>query len=279
VTSDGQVDDLDGPGFVPGAGGAGKATALLSTTAATALTIGQAVGDAVYFAGGGAGMANYHNPQESGEVGEVASLLTARILVGFHGVGGGGGGGAANAGAANTGGGGRGGAAGGSGVVLVRYTRVAQAPFALTPASVTEDAPVTLELTGGSGSGDVTITLDPDGPCTLSGMTLAATGSTGTCTVTVSKGGDASYLLQSTTYTITVGDVITDQGSSLGLDPGPQDQVGVTISPLAPTVVRAGEGPAGEVAVAWSRLLLLVGLLAGVGIGIPFRRRRQAATC
>jgi hypothetical protein len=53
--------------------------------------------------------------------------------------------------------------------------------------------------------------------------------------------------------------------------------VGVTVGPLAPTSVQAGEGPAGEVAVAWSRLLLLVGLLAGVGIGLPFRRRRQAA--
>jgi len=53
--------------------------------------------------------------------------------------------------------------------------------------------------------------------------------------------------------------------------------VGVTVGPLAPTTVRAGEGPAGDVAVAWSRMLLLVGLLAGAGIS--FRRRRQAAAC
>jgi len=226
VASNGQVITLVGPGFVPGAGGAGRASTLLSSATATALTIGQAVDGAVYFAGGGAGTANYHSPREVGEAaGDVPALLTERTLVGFHGVGGGGGGGAENPGRANTGGGGRGGAVGGSGVVLVRYSRVAQTSFTLAPTSVTEDAPVTLDLTGGSGSGDVTITLDPDGPCTLTGTTLSATGTTGSCTVTVTKTGDASYLPQTTTFTIAVGDVIVDEGPSPVPDPGPQGRL------------------------------------------------------
>jgi ABC-type glycerol-3-phosphate transport system substrate-binding protein len=43
VASNGQVITLVGPGFVPGAGGAGRASTLLSSATATSLAIGQAL--------------------------------------------------------------------------------------------------------------------------------------------------------------------------------------------------------------------------------------------
>jgi len=104
-----------------GIGGAGAAVAWISTSAQAALSVGQASGGSVYFAGGGGGA--------------TAAVGTG----GSGGVGGGGRGGTYNtvlatAGTANTGGGGGGGGyesnnnakqggAGGSGVVVVRYAR------------------------------------------------------------------------------------------------------------------------------------------------------------
>jgi hypothetical protein len=55
--------------------------------------------------------------------------------------------------------------------------------------------------------------------------------------------------------------------------------VGVTVgSLLLPTSVRAGEGPVGEVTLAWGRLFLLLGLLGGVGAARTSRRERQVVT-
>jgi hypothetical protein len=201
IAADGQVITLTGPGLVPGAGGAGRASGLVSAAIATTLAVGEVAGEDVYFAGGGAGRANYHDPAEPGEVGNVNLLLTVKILGGAGGVGGGG---RATA-MPNTGGGGRADAAGASGVVLVRYTRVAQAPFVVTPTSTPGVEPVSLEVSGGSGSGSQLLTLDPDAPCTLSGTTLAPTGGPGSCIVTVSRGGDASYLEREDTFVVTFG--------------------------------------------------------------------------
>jgi len=210
IASDGQVITLTGPGFVPGAGGAGRSSGLLSTAVATTLAIGESSVGAVYFAGGGGGFANYHNPAETGEPSDVASLLTAKNLGGAPGVGGGGRG----AGLANTGGGGRGGGAGGSGVVLVRYTRAAQAPLDITPRSATFGTPVTLDPTGGSGSGDVTIAMvDTDEPCTLSGTILTPTSETGTCAIAITRAGDASYVERTDIVDVSLG-VVDPDGSS-----------------------------------------------------------------
>ena len=119
-----------------GNGGAGAASSWLTTSAATALGVGEVSGSDVYFAGGGAGS------------GEEAVTYT----LGVGGVGGGGDGrlladGSGEDGAASTGGGGAGtsydegtlaGGAGGSGVVVLRYART-------VPATLTYD------LQGGTG--------------------------------------------------------------------------------------------------------------------------------
>jgi hypothetical protein len=54
--------------------------------------------------------------------------------------------------------------------------------------------------------------------------------------------------------------------------------VGVTVGSLLPTSVRAGEGPVGEVTLAWGRLFLLLGLLGGVGAAMTSRRERGVVT-
>jgi hypothetical protein len=274
ITANGSVITLTGPGLVPGAGGAGRATTLLSTTLATTFAVGEVADGAVHFAGGGAGWANYHNPRETGEaVGDVASLLVVRDLVGHRGVGGGGGGGATAAGGANTGGGGRGGAAGGSGVVLVRYTRVAQAPLALGPSTLEPEGSVDLTVTGGSGSGEVTVELlDTDGACTLDGTTLTATDTTGTCTVTVTRAADASHVARTDTFVLTIG---TAPVEVPGGDPGdgPAEEAGeaavadptedVDVRPV-PVRVNTGGGPVPLMPPSTALLLALLAALLAV---------------
>ncbi len=92
-------------GFVPGAGGKGKASTLLSATSANTLGIGQVNGTNENFAGGGGGRANY----DAGGIN--FDQLSPRGLGGFPGLGSVG---------ANTGGGGTS-APGEDGVVLIRY--------------------------------------------------------------------------------------------------------------------------------------------------------------
>lgn len=99
-------------GFVPGAGGVGRAASFLSPASARALGIGEVSGAEVYFAGGGAGSANYDSAQLD------LSQLTARGLRGFPGLG---------STEANTGGGGSSGA-GQDGVVLIRYSTIEALP-------------------------------------------------------------------------------------------------------------------------------------------------------
>ncbi|WP_171047140.1 T9SS type A sorting domain-containing protein [Mesohalobacter halotolerans] len=109
ISSDGSVITLTSAngtaGFVPGAGGKGKASTLLSATSANELGIGQVDGTEVYFAGGGGARANYNSS------GLNLNQLTKRDLVGSPGLGSVG---------ANTGGGGTS-APGKDGVVLIRY--------------------------------------------------------------------------------------------------------------------------------------------------------------
>jgi len=71
---------------------------------------------------------------------------------------------------------------------------VAQASLTATAASITlaPSATTTLGNTGGSGSGAVTYSV-VTGSCTVSGTTLTAPATGGTCTVTASKAADASY--------------------------------------------------------------------------------------
>lgn len=218
IASNGDVVDVVGPGFVPGAGGAGVASTLLSPALAVTLAVGHVADGAVHFAGGGAGRANYHSP------GLNLDLLTIKALIGAGGLGGGGGLTGA-AGGANTGGGGAGTAAGGSGVVLVRYTRAEQAPLALDPSGLTIDEPVTLVPSGGSGTGDLSVvSVAAEDPCTLSGTTLTATEATGTCTVTVTRAADVSYVTRTDTFELLIGDPpIEDPGDPEDPGDGPQD--------------------------------------------------------
>jgi hypothetical protein len=236
IASNGDVVTVDGPGFVPGAGGAGVASTLLSPALAVTLAVGHVADGAVHFAGGGAGRANYDS------VNLNLALLTRKDLIGAGGLGGGGGSSGA-AGRANTGGGGAGTAAGGSGVVLVRYTRAEQAPLALDPSGLTIDEPVTLVPSGGSGTGDLSVvSVAAEDPCTLSGTTLTATAASGTCTVTVTRAADVSYVARTDTFELLIGDPpIEDPEDPEDPGDGPGDGSGPGLAlRCAPEPVVAG---------------------------------------
>jgi hypothetical protein len=79
---------------------------------------------------------------------------------------------------------------------------VAQAPLTLTSTKGTAGTALTLTSSGGSGSGAVTYSVTSTGTaeCSISGTTLNAK-SAGTCSVSVSKAADATYLAASSAAT------------------------------------------------------------------------------
>lgn len=137
-----------GTRFAPGAGGAGKAPTFLTSTAAASLGVGQSSGGSVYFAGGGGGKGNFdYNPVWSGATGGMNYQL-------------GGGAGLGGGSTANTGGGGNASGNGGSGVIVIRYSLVADPPGGSVGDDRDESAPsppvagppaIGLELSGGHG--------------------------------------------------------------------------------------------------------------------------------
>lgn len=130
---------------IPGVGGAGQATSLLESTAATELAIGEVVGQDVYFAGGGGGRSNFDAATTEPKVWDYSpSEFINYSLNGIGGTGGGGGIGEgrvingapvspANAGFANTGGGGKATGAGGTGIVVIRYLIPGSVPPPVDP--------------------------------------------------------------------------------------------------------------------------------------------------
>jgi hypothetical protein len=129
----GKSGDAFNTSFRPGDGGAGNQTSLMTADTATALGVGEVSGSSVFFAGGGAGFANFDAATTEPKDWDFDNgIFLNYSLAGSGGLGGGGGVGdgrsvngsigSSNAGFENTGGGGRGaGHAGGSGVVVIRY--------------------------------------------------------------------------------------------------------------------------------------------------------------
>ncbi|MGA0971315.1 MAG: hypothetical protein ACO3U0_08510, partial [Ilumatobacteraceae bacterium] len=82
---------------------------------------------------------------------------------------------------------------------LASQTLVATA----TPSSVQNGSSATVTVTGHEDSGSLTYSLRTGDPCTIDGNVVTVTADSGTCRVTVSAPGDASYNAASTTVTIT----------------------------------------------------------------------------
>lgn len=92
----------------------------------------------------------------------------------------------------------------------LRVAKRNQAPLVLTTTTGVRLVPLTLETSGGLGTGAVTFTLANAGTagCSVSGTTLTATNA-GTCTVAATKAGDANHLaitMSATTVTILLTD-------------------------------------------------------------------------
>jgi uncharacterized protein YhjY with autotransporter beta-barrel domain len=82
---------------------------------------------------------------------------------------------------------------------------LSQASFTVSASSTSlfTSRTATLSTAGGSGTGSVTYVVTT-GSCAISGTTLTASSSAGSCVVTATKAGDATYSAASATVTITV---------------------------------------------------------------------------
>lgn len=90
--------------------------------------------------------------------------------------------------------------------VDISVTKAAQAAFGVNanPAALSYGGRATLSSSGGSGAGDVAYAITAgNASCSLNGTELTAIG-VGTCTVTATKAGDASYLPISSTVDVVV---------------------------------------------------------------------------
>lgn len=88
---------------------------------------------------------------------------------------------------------------------VTREALLGQASFTVSASSTSlvTSGTATLSTSGGSGTGTVTYTVTT-GSCVISGATLTASSSVGSCVVTATKAGDATYSAISATVTITV---------------------------------------------------------------------------
>jgi Autotransporter beta-domain len=74
-----------------------------------------------------------------------------------------------------------------------------------SPTSITPSSTSTLSTSGGSGTGAVTYAVTTGGSsCTLSGNTVTATSTTGTCRITATKAADSTYSASTATVDVTV---------------------------------------------------------------------------
>lgn len=79
------------------------------------------------------------------------------------------------------------------------------------PSTMLPGAQALLQVTGGSGLGE--ITLAASGDCSLSGFTLIASSSGSSCTITATKATDATYLPATASLSFTIATVPTGGGS------------------------------------------------------------------
>jgi hypothetical protein len=105
----------------------------------------------------------------------------------------------------------------------VWVTKLSQLPLAMTaPASLVAGASGTVSVTGGSGTGLVSVTASGD--CSVSGTTVTANSSGTSCTVSATKASDDQYEAANTSQTISISAASTggSGGSSGGgVTPGP----------------------------------------------------------
>ena len=89
--------------------------------------------------------------------------------------------------------------------LVLATTTAPQVPLSLTTTTATVGVPLVLGVSGGSGTGAVTLSVanGTASGCTLNSGALSAT-SPGTCVVTVAKAGDAKYQATSATVSVTV---------------------------------------------------------------------------
>lgn len=80
-----------------------------------------------------------------------------------------------------------------SAVIVVAKSDQAPLVVAATPSTVIYGNTSTLSTTGGSGTGAVTYSSGVSTGCSLAGDVLSVTNASGTCTVTATKAGDATY--------------------------------------------------------------------------------------
>jgi len=114
------------------------------------------------------------------------------------------------------------------------YVGTAQAALAVTSVTGTVGTPLTLTTSGGSGTGAVTYTVSSGtaSGCAISGSALSAT-SAGTCSVTATKAGDATYVPASsaaTNVTFNVGNGVAQTYSKRAAIQGNQRSVSITFS-------------------------------------------------
>ena len=93
---------------------------------------------------------------------------------------------------------------------VTREALLSQASFTVSASSTSlfTGGTATLSTTGGSGTGSLTYVVTT-GSCAISGTTLTASSSAGSCVVTATKAGDATYSAASATVTITVTAAVT----------------------------------------------------------------------
>ena len=87
--------------------------------------------------------------------------------------------------------------------------KINQSALSLADRTISQSAVITLNATGGSGTGSVTYAVTA-GNCTIAnGNELTAPASNGSCTVTVTKALDRNYNVQTATATITVNSLLS----------------------------------------------------------------------
>jgi len=81
-------------------------------------------------------------------------------------------------------------------VTTVTFSKATQSPLAVTPLTGSYGTPLTLQSTGGTGTGALSYSLANGGTatnCLIIGTTLTAS-TAGTCLVSASQAGDTDYL-------------------------------------------------------------------------------------
>lgn len=121
--------------------------------------------------------------------------------------------------------------------VVFTIAKASQSALTVTSTSATFGSPLTLAVSGGSGSGAVSWTVSGTGTaggCSVSGNVLSTT-SAGTCKVTATKASDATYLAAtSSEATVTIGRA-TQPGLTVTSTSG-------TVGQPLPIVVTGGNG-------------------------------------